>query len=266
MEAPLPPHFQLGEEAGEPTADGQILADEAGRILSEYIPQNHQDDTRRVLRAFLDCLPLRGQQNLVQDILSQANNPSQLRQTRNFLVDAVLKPMKTAGARGSRSTPISKPPEVEELEEIEEISGGIEPSTRNDQGSLKSRCLRRDGFRCLITGVYDKDSVDKRLINLPEGGVTTFTNCAHILPFSLRDFERERSREMADSYLVTPLETTATTTPPTFPVRQAISLASSDDTIPPPSPGFLDVHSRIGRILEEIGSDGGGAGLAIIHL
>ena len=87
--------MEVGDGPEEPTAEDQIRADEAIRILGEYVSRNHQDDTSQVLRAFVDHLPPGGQRNVVTDILAHADDPPRLRALRNLLVDAVLKPSRS---------------------------------------------------------------------------------------------------------------------------------------------------------------------------
>ncbi len=64
----------------------------AKEILRKYVPENAEDDTTGVLNAFLAKLPKAGQLALVAEIYHLGAHPSQLRQLRNFLVDAILKP------------------------------------------------------------------------------------------------------------------------------------------------------------------------------
>lgn len=69
-------------------------ADEVARILEAFIPRNDNDDTRIVLRAFMDHLPLGGHRNMADDILACEGDFSRLRKLRNFVVDTILKPSK----------------------------------------------------------------------------------------------------------------------------------------------------------------------------
>ena len=70
-------------------------------------------------------------------------------------------------------------------EDINEIGTYLEPSSRNDQAGLKKSCLRRDNHRCLLTGTYDTN-VPSEILS--EEVQTTYTECAHIIPFSFGDF------------------------------------------------------------------------------
>jgi hypothetical protein len=60
------------------------------QILGEYAPANSRDDTARILGAFVENLPEDGQVVLMQEI--ETFNPDQLRQLREFLVQAILRP------------------------------------------------------------------------------------------------------------------------------------------------------------------------------
>ena len=75
-----------------------------------------------------------------------------------------------------------------DIEEIASEFHGV--SSRNDQVWLKSACLQRDGYKCVISGYYDLNEAEKlstsARASLP-GTVTT--QAAHILPFSLGSSE-----------------------------------------------------------------------------
>ncbi len=59
-------------------------------ILKSYQPVNHLDDTAKVLMAFLDNLCKQGQMVLMEEM--DRFDADQLRQLRQFLVDAILRP------------------------------------------------------------------------------------------------------------------------------------------------------------------------------
>jgi hypothetical protein len=63
----------------------------------------------------------------------------------------------------------------------------IDPASRNDQGKLKSMCLQRDGWKCMVTGMPDTSKV--RDLAVP----SVITRLAHILPFSIGKWEDTRS-------------------------------------------------------------------------
>lgn len=74
--------------------------------------------------------------------------------------------------------------------DINEIGAYLEPSTRKDQADLKRSCLRRDNYRCLVTGMYDLDAPSEILSEELEEVYSAFTECAHIIPFSFGDFTK----------------------------------------------------------------------------
>ncbi len=61
-------------------------------LEDHYVPNSPEDDTLKVLRTFVMKLPKRGQLALMSEIRLFKDNPAKLRQLRNFLVDAILKP------------------------------------------------------------------------------------------------------------------------------------------------------------------------------
>lgn len=39
---------------------------------------------------------------------------------------------------------------------VEDVASTLlDPNSRNDQAKLKVLCLRRDGYRCMVAGIYD---------------------------------------------------------------------------------------------------------------
>jgi hypothetical protein len=68
------------------------LHERAASALAEYAPVRPSDDTRRVLEAFLHHLPAEGKVVLMAEVVRYASEPPKLRELRNFLVEAILKP------------------------------------------------------------------------------------------------------------------------------------------------------------------------------
>ena len=63
------------------------------KILEDrYVPNGPKDDTPKILRTFVMKLPKGGQLALMSEILLLKGESTKLRQLRNFLVDAILKP------------------------------------------------------------------------------------------------------------------------------------------------------------------------------
>ena len=71
--------MEIGDNTEEPSADDQRRADEAVRLASGHTPSNNRDDTGKVLRAFIQHLPLAGQRHIVADVLAHGDDGCRLR-------------------------------------------------------------------------------------------------------------------------------------------------------------------------------------------
>ncbi|KAK1770066.1 hypothetical protein QBC33DRAFT_617379, partial [Phialemonium atrogriseum] len=162
------------------------------KILEDrYVPNGPKDDTPKVLRTFVMKLPKGGQLALMSEILLLKDDSTKLRQLRNFLVDAILKPMKAAGGKNPK-TPITPTLHPDAKDDILLSMATIEPSSINDQGQLTVDCLRREGYRCAVCGRVDGVWRSK----VPECTVGMVrTQCAHILPFALGNFDEQSAQE-----------------------------------------------------------------------
>jgi hypothetical protein len=178
--------------------------DVASNLLSAYRPIHASDDTSRVLQAFVDNLSGQGLSTLLSEIYSLASDPRQLRQLRNFLVDAILKPsivipiksftpslhntnntLNAVAAAGGKQPPITPSPNQSAQFAIELAMTSIEGSTRAGQAPLKEKCLRRDGGRCVVSGSIDRKVYPDLPPSERRGFGKSNTECAHILPFAL---------------------------------------------------------------------------------
>ena len=54
---------------------------------------------------------------------------------------------------------------------------------------LRRHCLRRDGHRCVCTGICEFAIVKDELIALADGEEPAFLDCAHIIPFAMGEFD-----------------------------------------------------------------------------
>lgn len=54
-------------------------------------------------------------------------------------------------------------------------------ASRSGHQELKDNCLARDGYKCVVSGVYDLNSEDQT----PQDADTAITECSHIIPFSM---------------------------------------------------------------------------------
>lgn len=95
--APYPGQPESSSSSGLSSLPGSPIVQQndtevINNILDEYQEIHANDDTAKVLRAFADNLSGQGLSTLQSEIYSFSTNPQQLRQLRNFLVDALLKP------------------------------------------------------------------------------------------------------------------------------------------------------------------------------
>ncbi|EPE09344.1 hypothetical protein F503_07120 [Ophiostoma piceae UAMH 11346] len=149
--------------------------------------ESHSHGASQILRAFWRHLDQDGKQALMDDISACQDSNERLVELASHLLDAILKPFKLAG--GKAPTPVTTPPSLDAEREISLATATIEATTRNDQSSLRSDCLRRDGYRCVYTGAWDIPSCEQQLANPTPDAEGTYVDCAHILPFALGFFD-----------------------------------------------------------------------------
>lgn len=94
----------------------------------------------------------------------------------------------------SPSTP-STSPSPDAAAEIEALKAQLELSTQSRQAALKAICIRRDGYRCVITKARDHVAVMDGHVS-SEGHRTAVTVCAHVISFGLRKLSEEDEREV----------------------------------------------------------------------
>lgn len=155
--------------------------------LEQYTPTGSNDNTVRILRAFLDHLPANGRSNLIRH-LESLQSDQEIHEHAESLVNGLLMPMRTL-----RSVPTASPRAGMEdsIENVAALSGS--PAVRDSR--LKQECLERDGFKCVVTGRYDEKHVDPNAPPVRQ----CYTECAHIIPFSLatwKDEQEERSKNI----------------------------------------------------------------------
>lgn len=66
--------------------------------------------------------------------------------------------------------------------------------TRNVQSELKAQCLKRDNYRCVLTGQYNMKAVGN-ITGVSDDHVrmnTVDTHLSHIMPFALGQFKNEK--------------------------------------------------------------------------
>jgi hypothetical protein len=143
-----------------------------------YQPIGPKDNTVQILRAFHAHLPENGRVNFLQHLESLQTN-KQLHDHAKSLIDGLVAPL-----RWLRSPP-SISPCLEMEDSIDNIAsesiGPLQTETR-----LRTECLARDGGRCIVTGLFDESSLDANNTSL-----STYTDCVHIIPFSLASWSSE---------------------------------------------------------------------------
>ncbi|KAN0074357.1 hypothetical protein V8E54_008294 [Elaphomyces granulatus] len=186
-----------------PSSAGDYLkAEEAAeRRLNAYTPETNQDDTPDFLNIVMKHLPKRGAQNLMDDI-SSCPNDDDLRLLRLHLIHCLLVPMRALG--GKTPGQLTSSPAVDSQFRVECIMSEVSPSSRVEQDELRSKCLRRDNWRCVVTRAVDMFTV-LRCPDWPEAeeGINmAATECAHVLPLALAKFDSNRNLEVYNHSLI----------------------------------------------------------------
>ncbi|KAK1977138.1 hypothetical protein LZ30DRAFT_601981 [Colletotrichum cereale] len=132
------------------------------------------DTTCLVLEAFQSKLRNRGKQALMTDIKTIGRDKPKLDSFARYLSDTILKPT---------------------AQFIHDFAANIQSSNRSRQSTLKEDILKRDGFRCAFSRVYDTDSAEKNLVRPHAGATIDDTQLAHILPVGLSKFNDQDKRE-----------------------------------------------------------------------
>ncbi|KIH86392.1 hypothetical protein SPBR_08483 [Sporothrix brasiliensis 5110] len=157
-------------------------------VKLDKIKQDHYG-AWRILSAFFEHLDFAGKCNLTAD-MEQCNGDDQLVGLSNHLLDAILKPCLPVNVAGGQSPePLSTPPSEGAEDAIDAGMSTINASTRAEQAVLRAECLRRDGYRCVFTGTWDFNSVDKGMAMPPPDYEAGPVECAHIIPFALGTFD-----------------------------------------------------------------------------
>ncbi|KAL7625683.1 hypothetical protein AAE478_004904 [Parahypoxylon ruwenzoriense] len=223
------------------------------KVLDSYVPNAalDDDDTTRVLWHAVHNLPRLGSLQLMAEILEIGRDHEKLRQLRNFLVDAVLKPSSSFVALLRRDDRENRRP----FSFLIRRRGGRHNVVvrnrvinRDDQAAFKKKYLRRDGYCCLLSGKFDIPSRREELYHRNPGEIGTFTQCCHILPFALRKFNEENAMEEEDNkYQLHTFRYESEPLPP------FITFTSHDPTVPLPDRDFLSAHYVVAKILNGSG-------------
>ncbi|KAI3534466.1 hypothetical protein CSPX01_12083 [Colletotrichum filicis] len=163
------------------------LWESSDKIL-EFYGALQSDPTVSILITFREMLSHHGATALMSDIMTIGRDKSQLKSFSRYLINTILKPMKLAGVvRSSASSTASPSPGA--AASIAQLAASVQPSDRNQQPTLKSICLKRDGYRCAYTHVYDITNARGGRVVPPVGAFTSNTQLCHILPLALRRFD-----------------------------------------------------------------------------
>lgn len=95
-------------------------------------------------------------------------------------------------ATGGKTPSVNESPFFDDAEE-DPTANMTESCTRNDQQALKAACFKRDGYRCVVTGLMDTNHKSKLSQEQQEsvGHGDAPTNALHIIPFALGHWENE---------------------------------------------------------------------------
>ncbi len=180
-------------------ADSNIIREGAVPWLLE-VAKKEDPDLAEFMQAFLDCLPADGVETFREDLV-KCGNVQRLSEHQTSLISGLLAPrMLTNPAirtvsltcyllvKNKGKTPKASTSPIEELEmEVESLAEMLhtyDPPKR--EKVLRSICLKRDDYRCVATGLYDKASWRQLPSKMQEQvGKYHVTQVAHILPYSL---------------------------------------------------------------------------------
>ncbi|KAM5441456.1 hypothetical protein MferCBS31731_003527 [Microsporum ferrugineum] len=197
FDIPLTPSPVLSSSLGELTnacpEPAEDLVRWSGERLRKYVALDGSDTVVRLLNLFANYLPNDGSIVLMQDIITLKDD-EQLRRLKNHLVDAILKPVQSSGGKTPAAT---QSPCTDAQVQVDSLI--MNPSTRNEQSKLKEDCLKRDGYRCKVTGFWDSKSVKDKQTTIPKGDqhFRGDTEVSHILPFALGNFDEDKSFEVS---------------------------------------------------------------------
>ncbi|KAL7800179.1 hypothetical protein V8C37DRAFT_414087 [Trichoderma ceciliae] len=268
---------EIDEETVYSDPDHLIIAQGIVKeILSSYRRLGPRDNTIELLNIFLSRLPREGHAALLCDIIAVRYDDANIRALRRYLIDTILKPFQLAG--GNQTYPLLHEPIDSSMPHMEEFH----------MTSLE--CLLRDGYRCIITGHYDKASIRDRTMTVPSGIAYAPTQGAHILPFALGMFgDRHSSANRRKSLIWQALyryfpalkgkiggfsinqpenmvsmslnvyskfggcEMALWPLNKTGPVEECVELRSANSTLPLPDKEFFRTHCIISEILQVSG-------------
>ncbi|KXG46262.1 uncharacterized protein PGRI_051180 [Penicillium griseofulvum] len=146
--------------------------------VDAYQTVGPKDKTVQILRAFHAHLPENGRVNFLQHLESLQTN-KQLHDHAQSLIDGLVAPFRSLRSMPSISPRFGMEDSIDNI--ASESAGPMRREAR-----LKTECLARDGGRCVVTGLFDEDSLDAS-----NTSPSIYTDCAHIIPFSLASCSTE---------------------------------------------------------------------------
>ncbi|KEP50980.1 hypothetical protein V565_069650 [Rhizoctonia solani 123E] len=170
-------------------ADSIISLASARAVVSNYIPKNEQDCTIPLFQALLDHAPTeQGQRNICRQILEceegahdKRHATQRLQGLAEWYKFGLLVPMKTRSCRTPKASDCPSRTESTDQEVLDNLVVGEDIAV--NQRDVKKAALCRDNHRSVLSGLVDEGSILEGLV--PDTDDTTFTEAAHIIPFSL---------------------------------------------------------------------------------
>ncbi|KAG9041330.1 hypothetical protein FS837_012408 [Tulasnella sp. UAMH 9824] len=143
--------------------------------LDGYESTSPQDLTVSILQALFEFAPHEvGQRNIAVDILASTTD------TRAVFADGSLT-FTLVRTAGGRTPPVSQP-----SANVDEVLGSsMLPHTSCDRWTMRELVLKRESYRCIVTGRCDLDSLQTEKTVMQQGEDVTVVATAHILPFTL---------------------------------------------------------------------------------
>ncbi|KAK2749347.1 hypothetical protein FQN55_003673 [Onygenales sp. PD_40] len=156
------------------------LKAQAETRLREYRPGGRDGDDKLValLQALLDWLPEEGIDSIARDV-NQSETDEALYGVFANLCSGLVYPMKATSGRSS----VAESSSEKRREPAESIAAAL-PYLETRDPSFRKTCLRREGYRCIVTKYMDTE----HWVNVGEPGDVDygdFTRCAHH-PFCIR--------------------------------------------------------------------------------
>ncbi|KAE8135355.1 hypothetical protein BDV38DRAFT_284990 [Aspergillus pseudotamarii] len=176
---------------GESDESWPLLADEGRKRIARYQPQNRAYDemVKPSLCAFIDWLPEGGRESIARDCI-KATTDDDLYQVFKNLFTGLAIPMKTR----SKLPSVTDSPDPNRQNNVEVIAGILDQFNTRGQ-DFHHGCLRRDSYKCVITGEMDTKHWES--LGCPEGIDFAPTEGAHIIPFTYASWDTSTGRAKA---------------------------------------------------------------------